>query len=281
MQLTFPESLREALRARLTQRGAAAVLALSVELLIVLLFLTISSSFILKTHDKKPNLFRVEEKKKQEKKAAPPIEVAKEDSKRRNGGGSKPAATPNEVVAPVVPVTPDTAKPANILWLTRNDYRASDIAGRQGTAVGPGQGNGTSAESDSALADGKGPHGEKVYVAEWYREPTHAQLDPYVPERARGRSGWGMIICRTVPGYRVEDCQEVSDSPRGSGYAGAVRQAAFQFRIRPTRIGGKPQIGTWVYIRISYTVTVVHGDSARPGPQSDDDTSADPKPDAQ
>jgi hypothetical protein len=280
MQLTFPESLREALRARLTQRGAAALLALSVELLIVLLFLTISSSFILKNHAKKPNLFRVEEKKKEEKKAAPPIEIAKEDSKRRNGGGSKPAASPVQA-APALAPTPDTAKPANILWLSRNDYRASDIAGRQGTAVGPGQGNGKSAESDSALADGKGPHGEKVYVAEWYREPTHAELDPYVPERVRGRSGWGMVICRTVPNYRVEDCQEVGDSPRGSGYAGAVRQAAFQFRIRPTRIGGKPQIGTWVYVRVQYIVTMVHGDSARPGPQSDDDTSADPKPDNQ
>lgn len=275
MLLKFPESLREALRARMTQRGAAALLAIAVELGIVLLFLTISSSFILKNHDQKPNLFRLEEKpKKKEKKAAPPIEVAKEDSKRRNGGGSRPASAPSEIVPPDAPVTPDASNTAHIIWMTRNDYRASDIAGKQGSAAGLGQGNGTSAESDSALADGKGPHGEKVYVAEWYREPTHAQLDPYVPDRARGRSGWGEIMCRTVPNYRVEDCQEVGDSPRGSGYASAVRQAAFQFRVRPTRIGGKPQIGTWVHIRITYTITKVQSDAPRPRPQPDDDGSA-------
>lgn len=215
MPLKFPESLREALRARLTQRGAAALLAVAVELGIVLLFLTISSSFILKNHDQKPNLFRLEEKpKKKEKKAAPPIEVAKEELKRRNGGGSRPASAPSEIVPPDAPVTPDASNTAHIIWMTRNDYRASDIAGKQGSAAGLGQGNGTSAESDSALADGKGPHGEKVYVAEWYREPTHAQLDPYVPDRARGRSGWGEIMCRTVPNYRVEDCRRSAIHPR-------------------------------------------------------------------
>jgi protein TonB len=173
-------------------------------------------------------------------------------------------------------VVPETQSPSTVLWLTRRDYAQTDIANKQGSAKAPDPGNGSNDAPDSALAQGHGPHGEPLYAAEWYREPTDAQLSPYIPERARGRSGWGVIACRTVANYRVEDCQELDDSPRGSGYAGAVRQAAWQFRVRPPRVGGKPLIGTWVRILIRYSVTVVHGDSARPGPEGDSE-----KPDDQ
>ncbi|MES2442067.1 MAG: hypothetical protein V4574_04490 [Pseudomonadota bacterium] len=269
MQSDTPISLSERLRGTLTRRGVAVVLALAIELVVVLVFLSLSGGPLKPRPRERLAVFQVE---KEREKAAPPIEIAKEESKRQDGGGSKPITRSSEVETPIPPETPEAKTPSNVLWLSRRDYRSADITGRKGTADGPGQGMGTSAASDSALADGKGPHGEKVYIAEWYREPTFRELNPYVPERARGRSGWGVIVCRTVANYRVEDCAEVDDSPRGSGYAGAVRQAAFQFRVRPSRIGGRPQIGTLVYIRIRYSVTVVQGDSARPGPQSDPET---------
>jgi hypothetical protein len=269
MPLTFPQSLRDALRARLTRRGVAVVLALAIELGLLLLFLGISSGFKFKDREHKPpKVFRVEQPKKKEKKAAPPIEIAKEDSKRRNGGGSNSAAAASAIVPPVAPVNPDTGKPANILWLTRNDYRASDIAGRKGTATGLGQGNGTSAESDSALADGKGPHGEKVYRGDWYRLPTNAEIVAYWPARSRGREGWGEIMCRTAPHYRVEDCVEIDDSPRGSGFANAALQAAWQFKFRPPRVGGQAIIGAWIRFRVTYNI--VHVKQDEPPPQPDD-----------
>ena len=118
---------------------------------------------------------------------------------------------------------------------------------RDGDAdAGAGQGDGA---SDGT---GKGPGGERLYNAEWQREPTNAELSYYLP---KGVTGWGMIACQTVKNFRVENCQEIGQSPTGSGLARAVMEAAWQFRILPPRIGGRPMIGAWVRIRISYTTT--------------------------
>jgi protein TonB len=46
----------------------------------------------------------------------------------------------------------------------------------------------------------------------------------------------------------------MGESPLGSGFARAVREAAWQFRVLPPRINGQPVIGAWVRIRITYGV---------------------------
>jgi protein TonB len=103
---------------------------------------------------------------------------------------------------------------------------------------------------DSVRVEGTGPNGEPLYGAQWYREPYDDELAGYL-STARG-PGWGLIACRTVPRFRVEDCVIVGESPRGSGIANAVLQAAWQFQVRPPRVGGRDRYGEWVRIRIDY-----------------------------
>jgi periplasmic protein TonB len=89
-----------------------------------------------------------------------------------------------------------------------------------------------------------------LYAAKWARHPTDAELSGYLPPNAP--DGYGLVACRTIPGDRVEDCVELDQEPQGSHLASAVRQAAWQFRVRPPRKNGVPLVGSWVRIEIYY-----------------------------
>jgi protein TonB len=99
---------------------------------------------------------------------------------------------------------------------------------------------------------GTAPDGQPLYAAEWYREPTNTELAGYLPKTMPDGGGWGIIACKTAPRFRVTDCVELGQGPAGSHLAGAVRQAAWQFLVRPPRIGGKSLVGEWVRIRVDY-----------------------------
>lgn len=98
---------------------------------------------------------------------------------------------------------------------------------------------------------GTAPNGEPLYAARWYREPTRQELAGYLSTATPPSAA--LIACRTVEGYYVEDCELLDESPRGSQIGRAVLAAAWQFRVRPARIGGREQFGSWVRIRIDYT----------------------------
>jgi protein TonB len=158
---------------------------------------------------------------------------------------SKNALKPPPIVLPVKPTIippPTSPKPRSQPWIEMSgaELAAADLRNLPKPAPG---------EGDSEEV-GKGPHGETLYAAEWAREPTDAELAGYIPRNAP--DGWGLVACKTIPGNRVEDCIELGQSPAGSHLASAVRQAAWQFRVRPPRKGGKPLVGEWVRIRIEY-----------------------------
>jgi protein TonB len=160
---------------------------------------------------------------------------------------------PERPLPPVEPAPIPSKNPLPFILLTKEEFAAADIA-KLGTKGVPG---GARGEMASAAGDteqvGTAPNGEPLYAAEWYRKPTNAEVSGYLPARMP-KEGWGLVACRTAPRYRVEDCVELGSSPLGSRLAGAVRQAAWQFLVRPPRVGGRELVGTWVRIRIEYNM---------------------------
>ena len=156
--------------------------------------------------------------------------------------------TPKPPVRPrppqVMPVKPSlqVQRPLDMIELSKEELAAADIGKL------PKGGAGTAGDSEEV---GRGPHGEILYAAEWAREPTDAELGGYLP--ANAPDGWGLVACRTIPDNRVDDCVELGNSPAGSHLARAVRQAAWQFKVRPPRKNGRALVGEWVQIRIDYT----------------------------
>ncbi len=157
---------------------------------------------------------------------------------------SRPAPKPPPIILPVKPtITPPPRPPEKSqpwIEMSHDELASSDLRNLPA-------GEGSAGDSEEV---GRGPHGEILYAAEWAREPTDAELSGYLPHNAP--EGSGLIACKTIPGNRVEDCVELANDPPGSHLASAVRQAAWQFRVRPPRKNGRPLVGSWVRIRIDY-----------------------------
>jgi protein TonB len=165
---------------------------------------------------------------------------------------AKGAGSPSSPAPP--PLIPETSQPSiwsQVVPLSRQEMAASDLGRFPSRSAEAASGAGAAGAPGDTAEVGTAPNGERLYQAEWYRRPRSAELSTYLPAGAP-RVGWGLVACQTVPDYRVDNCQEIGQSPAGSGLARAVRQAAWQFRVRPPRIGGKPLIGAWVRIRIQY-----------------------------
>ncbi|GGO97562.1 hypothetical protein [Stakelama pacifica] len=256
------------LRERFGQRFAGLVLALLVELLIALVLLTLGGPTLFKKDDGQASL------------SVFSVPDSSEDSEQADEAASAPAAPAQPVQktetaeaqpTDAVPPPPDRPKPPPLpvknstqpwIELSKNDMAASDIEAKPSASppkavatkkvYGPVAPPGTGVGSDDTPQVGTAPNGEPLYAARWYREPYPDELRGFLSS-ARG-PGWGLIACKTAPDYRVEDCQIIDEYPQGSGIARAAQAAAFQFKVRPPRVGGKSQIGAWVRIRIDYGI---------------------------
>jgi len=153
---------------------------------------------------------------------------------------SAPAVKPPPIAIPTKPTIAPPPRSSAQPWIemSKDELAASDISKL------PAAGAGGAGDSEVV---GRGPNGEALYAAEWAREPTDAEIGGYWP---RNTPGWGLVACKTMPNNRVDNCVELDQSPRGSHLASAVRQAAWQFRVRPPRKGGRALIGAWVRILI-------------------------------
>lgn len=221
-----------------TRRAMAFALAVLIEVLLLLALLTID--------------FRDRPKPQFKGGTIATFDLPADSNKEAAASKASPRQAIKEVPHPKLPPLKPTIteRPLPILEVTKEFLDAADISKLGRNAPGARLAEG-SAPGDSERV-GTAPNGEPLYAAEWYREPTNQELSTYMPKHLY-EDGWGMVACRTVARFKVEDCVELGQTP-GSHLAGAVRQAAWQFLVRPPRVGGKSLVGTWVRIRIDYDV---------------------------
>lgn len=225
------------------RRALSFALAVAIEVILLLAFLTIN--------------FREREKPEFEGGRLTTFDVSseREETDRSMQKQAEPLVKlpPRPVPTIPKPKIELPERPLQMLEVSKEVFQAGDISklGSNAPGYSPKMAGGGRQPGDSEKV-GTAPNGEPLYAAEWYREPTNRELAAYLPKNMPESGGWGLIACRTVAQYRVEDCVELGNSPPGSHLAGAVRQAAWQFRVRPPRVGGKSMVGTWVQIRIDY-----------------------------
>ena len=240
------------MREKLGERLTGAVLALLAEALLILAFLSIDFT---PEPPPKPPARMVSISIEQDEQPAP--EPAKAKAKQAPPSVQPPSSP--QAPAPDTPVvTPPAVPPPPAIIPTRNTELAGfDLSKvpRQTPAAAPGKGKmgppDLGVPGDSKRV-GSAPNGAPMYAAAWYREPYDSELSGYL-QTADG-PGWALIACRTVPEYRVDDCVGLDEYPDGSHIQRSVLAAAWQFRVRPPRVGGVTKYGEWVRIRIDYGI---------------------------
>jgi len=244
------EQEREALRRRLI----GFPLVLLAHLIIVLLLMQIAAT-VLPKDMKPPTVFNLMPDKGDEAKSTK-VEKAK---KAAGGATAKAPATkraPRETPASEVDTTKTDNSFSSLLIPGLEKFDVRDVPQRgQQVAQGAGAGAGPGADDGSGDGGGTGPGGERLYYGDWYRRPTAAEMDPYLPPNVL--NGSALIACRTVKNFRVEDCRLLRESPLGSGFGRGVLKAAWQFRIISPRINNRSLIGGWIMIEYTQTTHFV------------------------
>jgi protein TonB len=256
MRLSLPFALPD------RRRTVSFVLALVVEALLILVLLLFGPHLTPapKPEPRRATSFSLSPSKK-EAATAPEHRTKAHAAAKPASGATTPIPPMPPVVTPSKLPTPPAALPG-VLPITLG---ASDISKLKSSASSD-DGAETGTDSKLAYGPGEGPGGQPLYNAEWYREPTDAQLNGYLPKGAPPNS-WALIACQTMPQFHVDNCRSLGESPVGSGLGRAMREAAWQFLVRPPRRGGKVLVGAWVKIRIDFTLRPAKADKGESGPQ--------------
>lgn len=225
-------------RQPLSRRASGVVLAIAVNLLVLLLLLTIDHFA-----PPPPNGVRRTVVDLISQSQGSPEEARSKTQSAKAQQKAEPLPKPPIVLpSKSTIVTPPKSheKSPVLIEMSADELAAADIGNLP-------KNSGSNGDSEAV---GRAPNGDVLYAAEWARHPTDAELGGYLP--ANAPDGFGLVACKTIPDDRVDDCVELDQEPHGSHLASAVRQAAWQFRVRPPRKNGHPLIGAWVRIRIDY-----------------------------
>ncbi len=249
------------------RRAASFVLALVVEALLILLLLLFGPHFTPIPKPKRlPTSFSLSPDNADRAATSPERHKARAAAKPATG--NPPPLTP-----PIPPIPPPPKAQTNPIQLKGVlPIQLGDISKIKSSAPADSDAGDSSADSKAAYGPSEGPGGVALYPAEWYRRPTDAELGGFLTKPPPSGS-WALIACRTIANYHVDNCRQLGESPLGSGLARSMRQAAWQFLVRPPRKGGKPMVGAWVSIRIDFHTVYIKGKSPD-GDESDDDKPA-------
>lgn len=249
--LPWHDRARHWVRSRLGERTGGVLFALLAEILIILALLSLSIAPPGSRQDEQSlTVFGVTpdpaEEPVEEESPAPSQEAPQSPEPQ------EAEAAPSEVPSPVTATQPSPVPPAIVPMPStqpaqpQSSPQVAKPKANPGRVYGPPD-KGVPGDTERI---GSAPNGEPLYAAAWYREPYDDELSGYL-STARG-PGSALIACRTVPEFRVEDCVQLGETPPGSGIGRAVIAAAWQFRVRPPRVGGVSKVGEWVRIRIDY-----------------------------
>ncbi len=250
-----PRSPLTRLRERFGTRAVAVALALLIELLLALLLLTIAPKILTPPEETVPmatfGISPEPESAPEPPSDARPAEAVAQPVARPQPRDAETPPTPDPVIADPAPEPPvlldiPLGRMPDIAAIPRRPAAgpaapARRVAGPPAPGPDPG---------DSRRVEGRGPNGEPLYAASWFREPYDSELRGYL-STARP-PGWALIACRTIADYRIDSCALLDEYPDGAQIGRAVLAAAWQFRVRPPRLRGQYQVGEWVRIRIDY-----------------------------
>jgi periplasmic protein TonB len=236
-------ALPEWLQTEFGRRATGLAVALALELLLLLALLSLSQSV---TPPVQPLLTEVDLSAQDVSEPAPEQPQPEEEQPRPDA-----PTTPTEIAPTLQPAPP----PAVVIPLTTAPTVPAPVEtpspARPEVRLGPVQGppnRASSASSDSERV-GTAPNGEPLYAARWYREPG----EEFRGFLSAASPGWGLMACRTVPNYYVTDCVPLGETP-GSMLSRSMLAGSGQLRVRPPQLGGRLLVGSWVRIRIDYTV---------------------------
>ncbi len=251
----------ERIRTELGRRATGLIVALLIEALLVLALFTLGQSKkppqpggeVLTTFDAGPE---------PEKAPEQPKDKPAEAQKPQPVAQPAPVQPAQPAPGPVVPMPPTPA----FIPLAKSQMAAADISKPSNSPPAPASkpvyGPPDTGYPGDTQRVGTASNGQPLYAAAWYRKPYDSELSGYL-STAQG-PGWGLIECQTAPDFRVENCAALGESPTGSNIARAVLAAAWQFKVRPPRVGGKSMVGAWVRIRIDYQLVQRLGSKGGP-----------------
>jgi periplasmic protein TonB len=258
MLLRFSSTLEprseERLRTGAGPRSIAIVLVVLVEGLLILALLTLGIGQMPEENEDRLVVVNVAPQVAQSSDEAQPERQAA--TARSAQAPDRPADTPPDPPAgpapqplPPLPTPVPSPAPQSLPDVDLSRLPQSRPIGPRRPVYGPVD-RGTPAFLRDTERVGTAPNGQPLYAAAWYREPKEEMLRDYLSS-ASG-PGWGLIACKTAPDYRVEDCVGLAEYPENSNIVRSILAAAWEFKVRPPRLGGQPQIGAWVRIRISW-----------------------------